>query len=363
MKFAAKFGRKAISFSAIAMLLPVVQSNAQNCNVPDVPDGTITATQDRDQMMCQLGLTFPVLPVLQGNAWPWGDPTAPTNAWPTNLANPSGNWTDKQGHVVIRTAWGNWHTYDAEPQYEPDPSIHYPNIPANKNGGALSGFGDYGPFSRPRYSNIHLLRMKDGRPVLSREDWWIKRRPEIFRLVQHELYGTTLENFKPNISWTVSPGDPYNPGTLADGTVVGSDGKTYYYSLETVVGTVDTSSYPALRHTPMIVARCYLRSDKRGTNTPVVVTYGENTFNYTAPYGINVCAYDPAPFSFPPFFVDNTPPLQPDSGGANLSDYVIGLKNHGNWRKPDDAGALQIWGWGVSRLIRLFCNRSRFRCR
>jgi hypothetical protein len=335
--------------------------SAQNCTgLPAVPDSTITTTQDRDQMMCQQNLVFPTLPPLQGSAWPWNDPTAPTNAWPTNPQSPAGNWTDAQGHVVIRTAWGNWHTYDAEPQYEPDLSVHHPNIPADKNGGAMSGFGDYGPFSHPRYTDIDLLKMKGGEPVRSREDWWIKRRPEIFRFVQHELYGTTLRNFRPKITWTVTPGDAYNSSTAATGTVVGTDGNTYAYNLETLVGAVDTSSYPALRHTPLIVARCYLRSDKKGAKTPVVVTYGENAFQFTAQYGISVCAYDPAPFSFPPFFLDNTPPLQPDSGGANLSDYVIGLKNKGNWRKPHDPGTLVIWGWGVSRLIDYFATDPDF---
>jgi hypothetical protein len=166
---------------------------AQTCTgLPAVPDSTITTTQDRDQMMCQQNLLFPTLPVRQGNAWPWNDPTAPANAWPTNLANPEGNWTDAQGHVVIRTMWGNWHTYDAEPQFEPDPSIHYPLIPPAKNGGALSGFGDFGPFSWPRYTDIDLLRMKDGEPVQSREDWWIKRPPEIFKLVIFRVHSVEI---------------------------------------------------------------------------------------------------------------------------------------------------------------------------
>lgn len=342
-------------------LLPLPTLLAQNCTgLPAVPDGTITTTLDRDQMMCQQNLVFPTLPVRQGVAWPWNDPTAPTNAWPTNLTNPEGNWTDAQGHTIVRTAWGNWHTYDAEKQFEPAPSVHYPNIPANLNGGAMSGFGDYGPFSFPRYTDLDLFRMKDGDRIHSRKDWWIKRRPEIFKFVQQELYGTTLANFLPKITWTVTPGDPYNPSTSATGTVTGSDGNTYSYNLETIVGTVDTSSYPALRHTPMIVARCYMSPAKKGTKTPVVVTYNDNAFQFTAPYGINLCAYDPAPFNLPPNFVDNTPPLQPDSGGANLSDYVIGLMNKGNWRKPSDPGTLVIWGWGVSRLIDYFATSPDF---
>lgn len=139
---------KNIVFRYTQWLLPAIAwlvcapLKAQNCNLPALPDGTITTTQDRDQMMCQQHLVFPTLPTLQGTVWPWGDPTAPTNAWPTNMSNLTANWTDAQGHVVIRTMWGNWHTYDAEKQFEPDPTVHYPNIPANLNGGAMSGFGD-----------------------------------------------------------------------------------------------------------------------------------------------------------------------------------------------------------------------------
>jgi hypothetical protein len=66
-------------------------------------------------------------------------------------------------------------------------------------------------------------------------------------------------------------------------------------------------------------------------------------FQYTAPYGIGVCNYNPTA-------------VQPDSGGANLSSYIIGLVNKGNWRKPDDPGSLVAWGWGVSRLIDRFAT-------
>jgi len=123
---------------AFALLLTPL-ANAQNCNLPTVPNGTITTTQDRDQMMCQQNLTFPALPVRAGSSWPWNDPTAPTNAWPKTLATPEGNWTDAQSHTIVRTAWGNWHTYDAASQYEPQPSLHYPDpsiVTGPTNGGA-----------------------------------------------------------------------------------------------------------------------------------------------------------------------------------------------------------------------------------
>jgi hypothetical protein len=71
----------------------------------------------------------------------------------------------------------------------------------------------------------------------------------------------------------------------------------------------------------------------------VIIVFGSNTtFQYTAPYGYGTCGY-------------SNSSVAPDSGGANLSSYVIGLKNHGSWRSPTDAGALVEWAWGISRFI------------
>jgi hypothetical protein len=94
----------AIGALASGLLLPLI-SQAQHCaDHPAIPDATITSAQDRDHMLCQLGIAFPVLPPrLQ-------DPNRPVNAWPVNAANPEGNWTDPLGHTVVRTNFGLWHT-------------------------------------------------------------------------------------------------------------------------------------------------------------------------------------------------------------------------------------------------------------
>ncbi len=325
-----KFNRVLLALLTI-VLLNAISATAQNCvGLPAVPTSSITTTQDRDQMMCQLGLTFPALPVRQGTAWPWNDPTAPTNAWPKTITTPEGNWTDAQGHTMVRTAWGNWHTYDADPLYEPPPDVHYPNVAATYKGGGLSGVGDYGPGSNPRYPDIDIFTMKDGTPVQTPEDWWTKRRPEIFNFVQTELYGTTLNGFLPNITWVKTTG--------STGNQTGTDGHSYPYRQYTFTGTVDKSSYPALRNTPVITMNCRIPA-ATGKAYPAVIEFGSNTlFQYTAQYGYGICGYSNAS-------------VAPDSGGAALSSYVIGLKNQGNWRQPTDPGALVEWAWGASRFI------------
>ena len=296
-----------------ACVLNSREGRAQECALPAVPDATITTTQDRDRMMCQLGLTFPTMPPRID------DPNRPVNATPVSAANTEGNWTDPRGHVVLRTNFGLWHTYDSD---------------AGAAGGALSGFGDYGPFSNPRYTDIDLLKTTRGKRVSTPESWWLTRRPEIFRLVQQELYGKPIDPAIP-ISWIVSA---ETTGTQVVGTT------SYAYRQKTFTGTVDISSYPALRNTPVITAQCRYPA-ATGRKYPVVVTYGEGVarFQYTAPFDIGVCSYSPTG-------------VQPDSGGANLSSYLIGLINKGNWRKPDDPGSLVAWGWGVSRLIDRFAS-------
>ena len=292
-------------------------------------------------MMCQLGLTFPTLPVRAGAAWPWNDPTAPTNAWPKTIGTPEGNWTDAQGHTIVRTAWGNWHTYDSEPQFEPPAELHYPERRRrhtkrrrdDRRGRLRSAFQPalygYRPSGNERWFSGHM------------EDWWTKRRPEVFKFVQEELYGTTLKDFVPPIVWTKVAGTSGNQN--------GTDGKSYAYRQYTFTSGNDISNYPTLRNTPRIVMNCRIPA-ATGRNYPAIVAYGANTtFTNTAPYNYGVCGY-------------TNSSVAPDSGGASLSSYVIGLKNQGNWRKPTDPGALVSWAWGISRFIDYLQTSQRPRC-
>jgi len=265
-------------------------------------------------MLCALGLTFPTLPPRLE------DPNRPVNAWPVNAANPEGNWTDALGHTVVRTNFGLWHTYDSD---------------AGAAGGALSGFGDYGPFSAPRYTDIDLLKTKAGASIEGAKDWWLQRRPEIFGLVQQQFYGLPIDPNIP-IQWEVS-------AETTGVQVVG--GASYAYREKTFTGTVDISSYPALRNTPVVTATCRYPA-ATGRKYPAVVTYGEGVarFQYTAPFDVGVCNYNPGR-------------VQPDNGNTgNMSSYLIGLVTKGQWRKPEDPGALVAWGWGISRLIDKFAT-------
>ena len=323
MKTFMSYSKRGWLIAGGAILALAAPARAQDCSsLPAVPTAATTPTQDRDRMLCIQGITIPTLPLRLD------DPNKPANAFPRNPAAPEGNWTDPRGHTVVRTAFGQWHTYDSGTAAEPLPL-----------GGAISGYGDYGPESTPRYTDIELLEMTDGTPVLSPEDWWTKRRPEIFELVQKELYGRMWDrSLWPEVTWTVGP---VTSGTQ---TVTGVGAGVYPWHQKTITGTISIATYSP-RNRPVITVTCRLpgAAATPGVKVPVVIQFGSATtvFGFTAPYGIGGCGFAQAS-------------LQPDSGGQALSSFLIGLINKGNWRKPEDPGALVAWAWGIGRIIDYF---------
>lgn len=275
-------------------------------------------------MLSQLGIVLPTLPPKLE------DPNAPTTAYPSDPANPEGNWTDTETHTVTRTDFGLWNNYNNTDQYL---------------------IGQYTPLNllvmdRDRHHHNHhgFQGWRRSREITSPTEWWTKRRPEILKNVQAELYGKIPDrSLWPAITWSISD--------ETTGTAAGVD-----YKQRVITGTIDTSSYPELRNIPKI--KGYLRLPANATGpAPVFIVfsafgagYGYGDFNAyflttpwasAGPLGYGVCIFDPSV-------------LQPDSGGANLSSYLIGYFSKGNWRNPGDWGTLAAWSWGISRLVDYF---------
>jgi hypothetical protein len=272
---------------------------------PDFPPKNVTNLMDRDQMLSQLGIELPQLPPkLQ-------DPNAPENAFPVSQANPEGNWTDSSRNTITRSPFGLWNNYsDRSSGFFPGPdSVR---------------IGDYTP--------INLLKMKNGKVITTADEWWNKRRPEIMKDMQEQLYGKIPpESILPKVTWTVK-------------TSSGGKGKSAYIQKE-LTGTIDISRYPQVRNKPVILAT--LRTPANVTEpVPVIIFFGGfgNVLDFywerSNPKGWGICVFD-------------LTALQPDNG-KGLTSYLIGLVNQGNWRKPTDWGTLVAWSWGVSRLIDYF---------
>ena len=198
-------------------------------------------------MLCMQGLAQPTaasnppLTVHRGD-----DPYAPPNAFPgtpTSQSNIDGsNWTDALGHVVVRNGWGAWTVYDdsqsagiadvgcvASKNYVRDTGgsactkalEQAGSNPSTGGAYAYGGFGDGGPggtrpypatgapygpgggacsspgcLSAHTYPAIDLLTMKDGvTKITTPTDWWVKRQPEIWNLVQKEIYGNAYPDY------------------------------------------------------------------------------------------------------------------------------------------------------------------------
>jgi hypothetical protein len=300
------FRHKIFTLSA-ACAVSIITAHAQ---FPAFPPSNVTDAQDRNQMMWQLGLSFPSLPPkLQ-------DANAPPNAHPADVLNPEGNWTDAAGHTITRSGHGLWNNYDdISAGFFPGPDS--------------SRVGSYTP--------INLLKMKDGDVIATPEQWWTMRRPEIFKDVQEQLWGVLPpDSILPNVTWSV--------------TTPSKGSRDLVYTQKMITGTIDVSRYPAVRNRPQISAALRIPANAKSP-VPVMVVIGsgfwtpiDRYWGYCRPNGWGVCIFDVGS-------------LQPDNG-ATLTSYIIGLCNKGNWRKPSDWGTLAAWSWGISKLIDYFKTDS-----
>jgi hypothetical protein len=272
---------------------------------PDFPPQDVASQMDRDQMLWQLGIKLPVLPLKQD------DPNRPAGAFPSDKNNPEGNWTNDKKYTITRSAFGLWNNYsDNSSGFFPGPDS--------------SRLGSYTP--------INLLQMNDGRIITTPEEWRELRRPEILKDLKEQLYGfIPPDSILPKVSWSVV-------------NTSGGRGSSAYLQKE-ITGTIDISRYPQVRNRPVISATLRIPAGATG-QVPVIIFFGgfgnaiETYWERSNPSGWGICIF-------------NLTALQPDNG-TGLTSYLIGLVNKGNWRKPSDWGTLVAWSWGVSRLIDYF---------
>lgn len=185
------------------------------------------------------------------------------------------------------------------------------------------------------------LVLNNGKKVADAKTWWSKRRPEIIEDFDREIYGRVPKN-TPKVKWEV----------VKDTMEINGNFKVHTKKL---IGQVDNSSYPSINVN--IDLTVSTPADAKNP-VPVIMEFG---------------------FVFPPGFIfprdTSTNPaltwqqqllakgwgyalLIPASyqadNGAGLTQGIIGLVNKGQYRKPDDWGALRAWAWGASRALDYF---------
>jgi len=189
------------------------------------------------------------------------------------------------------------------------------------------------------------LRLKNGKPVTTADDWWKLRRPEIVEDFDREVYGR-MPAATPAVRWEVKS------------TKKEMSGETPVVTKE-LIGHVDNSAYPPV--TVDIQLTLSTPANARGP-VPVIMEFG-------------LSAEMKAAFAkrFPQFAasIPNwqeqvaakgwgsativATSIQADNGDG-LTEGIIGLVNKGQPRKLDDWGALRAWAWGASRALDYFAT-------
>ena len=184
-----------------------------------------------------------------------------------------------------------------------------------------------------------VLTNNKGQQVVYEKDWWEGRRGELLEHFSKEIYGRVPENV-PTVTWEVVETKEESFGDLTGTT-------------KTLIGRVDNNAYPEL--SVEIELSVTTPSGADGA-VPVILEL----------------SFELPPWIERPEIFDRTPDwhndalakgwgfatlitgsVQPDNG-AGLREGIIGLVNQGDYRMPEDWGALRAWAWGASRAMDYF---------
>jgi hypothetical protein len=184
------------------------------------------------------------------------------------------------------------------------------------------------------------LVLKNGKKVKTANDWITKRRPEIVADFESEIYGK-IPAIVPNVTWKV---------VSVKDTTIGNQA----IKEKTLKGIVDNSDFPSIKveinlvvaipanvsnAVPIVIEFGFIRNPFIGSIKPIGLgSSGEPTWQeQLISRGWGYAIIEP-----------NS--IQADNG-AGLTSGIIGLVNKGEYRKPDEWGALRAWAWGASRTI------------
>jgi len=225
-------------------------------------------------------------------------------------------------------------------QPPPNPS----NLGSDANGNPLrkalktGHISNYDESKVPAYTLPDPLVMADGKRVTDAQTWRTKRRPEILRAYQAEIYGRTPAN-TPKVSWEVIDTDPAAKGNTA--------------IMRRAVGRIGSAA-----DAPRVTMMIYTPS-KAAKPVPLILM-----INFGG--GPPVEGKPPMQFNDPPVAADilargwgyamvGYQDIQPDRLNT-FNQGVIGLTLSAGQQqpKPDEWGTIGAWSWGLSRIIDYF---------
>ena len=195
-----------------------------------------------------------------------------------------------------------------------------------------------------KYQLPDPLVLKNGRKITTSATWWSSRRPEIVEDFDREVYGRMPANV-PAVRWQLI--------SVKD-TVVGN----MPIKQKLLKGVVDNSLYPSISVEIELLLATPLNAK---TAVPVVTEFGwiQNPFARGAVQPLGIISPGEPTWKEQlimrgwGYAIVVPSSIQADHG-AGLTRGIIGLANKGQYRKPEDWGALRAWAWGASRAIDYF---------
>ena len=225
-------------------------------------------------------------------------------------------------------------------QPPPNPS----NLGNDANGNPLrkalktGHISNYDESKVPAYTLPDPLVMADGKRVADAQTWRTKRRPEILRAYQTEIYGRIPAN-TPKVTWGVVDTDPAAKGNTA--------------IMRRAVGRIGSAA-----DAPRVTMMIYTPSNAaKPVPLILIINFGG---------GPPVEGKPPMQFNDPPVAADilargwgyamvGYQDIQPDRLNT-FNQGVIGLTLPAGQQqpKPDEWGTISAWSWGLSRIIDYF---------
>jgi len=188
------------------------------------------------------------------------------------------------------------------------------------------------------------LVFKNGQPVTTANDFWVKRRKEIWEDFDREVLGRT-PNRMPFIEWHIlsTTKEKYGGVDVVTKRIQGLNAPRTNSKINVNIDLLLTTPANAKGPVPVIMELAFNQDFQSATSGPLD-------------------AYEPGPWG-----VDGKPVVQRGWGfailnpvsyqaddGSGLTEGIIGLANNGQPRKPDDWGVLKAWAWGADEAHRYF---------
>jgi hypothetical protein len=192
-----------------------------------------------------------------------------------------------------------------------------------------------------RYALPPLLKMQSGGPVRTSSDWRSRRRPELVRQFDHEVYGRVPAT-APAMHWQLKSTEQRSKGGVPVTTrhYIGKAAEDLKLAIELDVTLPDKPRGPV----PLILELGF----PEGFHFPGFPPPANAGLDWTEQVVGRGWGYA--------ILVPYT--VQPDDG-AGLTEGVIGIAAHGRPRAADEWGALRAWAWGASRAYDLFARDAR----